>query len=81
MHLNWLGKTELSGGWWSILFVNYCCKRKMLEETETEKTIGFFVTFLFLMTFQLRKVRAPCPLPPPTYLYVLGSFVLEMRKL
>ena len=25
----------------------------MMEETETEKTIGFFVTFLWVITFQL----------------------------
>ena len=36
----------------------YCCelllKVKMLKETETEKTLGFFFTFLSLVTFQLR---------------------------
>ena len=25
------------------IVANYCCKRKMLKETETEKRIGFFV--------------------------------------
>ena len=45
---------------------------------ETEETIGFFVTFLSLVIFQLRG-RAPWP--PPGYAYVPGSFVLEMRKL
>ena len=41
--------------------VNYCFKSvllyaKMLKETETEDTIGFFVTFLSLVAFQLRRV-------------------------
>ena len=51
----------------------------MLEETETEETIGFFVIFLSLVTFQLRGRGGP--LGPPGYTYVLGSFVLEMKKL
>ena len=47
----------------------YCCTRircprKMLKETETEETIGFFVTFLPLVAFQLggRATRPPPPL-------------------
>ena len=33
---------------------NYHCKRKMLKETESKKTIDlFFVTFLSLVSFQL----------------------------
>ena len=36
-----------------IIRISYCCKQKMLEETETEETGGFFVTFLSLVTFQL----------------------------
>ena len=32
----------------------------MLKETETEEKIGFFVTFLSLVTFQLREDRAHC---------------------
>ena len=48
----------------------------MLEETETEETIGFFVTFLSLVTFQLGSGAGP-----PGYAYVLGSFVLKMRKI
>ena len=48
----------------------------MLEETETEEKIGFFATFLLLVTFQLvGGVRAP------GYAYVLGSFVSEIGKL
>ena len=31
----------------------------MLEETEAEETIGFFVTFLSLMTFQMEGARGP----------------------
>ena len=28
---------------------------------ETEETIGFFVTFMSLATFQLEEARATCP--------------------
>ena len=51
MHLYWLTKTELRGNLVVIIVVNYCYKRKMLEETETEETLAFFVTFLSLVTF------------------------------
>ena len=47
----------------------------MLEETEKTQSF-FFVTFLSLATFQLGGEAAP-----HGYAYVLGSFVLEMRKL
>ena len=30
------------------IVVNYCCK---LKEAETEQTIGFYVSFLSLVTF------------------------------
>ena len=40
----------------------------MLEETETEETRGFFVTFLSLVTFQLEAGGGI-----PGYAYVLGS--------
>ena len=33
----------------------------MLKNTETNKTIGFFVTFLSLVAFQLEGSRAPYP--------------------
>ena len=33
----------------------------MLKETETKETIGFFVTFLSLVTLQLGGGQAPCP--------------------
>ena len=33
----------------------------MLKETETEKTIGFFVPFLLLVAFQSEEARAPLP--------------------
>ena len=36
----------------------------MLKETETGKTIDFFVTFLLLVSFQLEGARAP-PLATP----------------
>ena len=34
----------------------------MLEETETEKTIGFFVTFLSLVTFLLGGLLLATPM-------------------
>ena len=37
----------------------------MLKKTETEETIGFFVTFLSLAKFRLG--RGPGPLPPTGY--------------
>ena len=40
----------------------------MLQETETEETKGFFVTFLSLVTFQLGGSGGI-----PGYAYVLGS--------
>ena len=43
----------------------------MLEETETEETVGFFVTFLSLVTWGVGL---------PGYAYMLGSFILNMRK-
>ena len=51
----------------------------MLEETETEETIGIFVTFLSLATFQLGGRGGIHN--PPSYAYVLRSFDLAMRKL
>ena len=51
-----------------IILINYCRKQKMLEETETEETRGFFVAFLSLVTFQLGAGGGiPC------YIYVLDS--------
>ena len=48
----------------------YCCRQKMLKETETAETIGFLVTFLSLVAFQLREggARALCS-PTPGYAY------------
>ena len=47
---------------WINIIVNYCCTRallhaKILKETETEKTIVFFVTFLSLVAFQLGETN------------------------
>ena len=39
----------------------------MLKETETDKTIDFFVTFLSLVAFQFGG--GPGPLPPSGYAY------------
>ena len=33
----------------------------MLKNIETDETIGFFVTFLSLVAFQLEGARAPYP--------------------
>ena len=52
------------------IVVSYCCKRKMLKETE--ETMGFFVTFLSMVKFQLRETRAPCP--------PLATPMLRVRK-
>ena len=61
LHLNWLAKIELRGP--VPIFVNivghYCCTRvllhaKKLKETETEETVGFFVTFLSLVAFLMQ---------------------------
>ena len=59
-HINWLAKIKFSGPgpfgrqYYCSLFLHACMlSRKMLKETETTKTIGFFVTFLSLMAFQL----------------------------
>ena len=41
----------------------------MLEEIETEETIGFFATFLSLVAFQLGDARVFCP---PGYAYGTG---------
>ena len=61
IRLNRLAKTELRGTrrpWSSILLISYTVvSEKCKKETETEETIGFFVTFL--VKFQLG--RRPCP--------------------
>ena len=64
MHLNWLAKIEgkeASGSLAADTVAIYCCKRKVLKEIE--QTIGFFVTFLSLMTFQWERGGAPAPSP------------------
>ena len=58
-----------SGGpasWSSILLLittvrEYGCTQKMLKNIKTDKTIGFFVTFLPLVAFQLEVARASYP--------------------
>ena len=53
------------------IVVNYCCTRVLLyakmikNKTETEETIVFFVTFLFLVAFQLRGLGPWLPLATP----------------
>ena len=41
--------------------------RKMLKETEIEETIGFFVTFQSLETFQLESGTRPPLVTPMIY--------------
>ena len=74
-----VGKNKLRLGRQHNIVVNYCCKRKLQEKNETEETIGFFVEFLSLVTYQSGKRGWPSG--PPKYAYELGSLVLEMRKL
>ena len=64
--MNWLPKIELRGPGPPDcqIVVNYCYERvllyaKMLRETVTEETKGFFVIFLSLQAFQLGVRRAP----------------------
>ena len=66
IHLNWLAKIAFMGPGPPNrqIVVNYFLTRlllyaKMLRETETEKTIGFFVTFLSLVAFQSGVGRNP----------------------
>ena len=40
----------------------------MLKETEREETIGFFVIFLSLVTFQLGEAWGPSPPPLATHM-------------
>ena len=65
IRLNWLAKIELRGtrrSWSLILLISYTAvSEKRQKETETEKTIDFFVTFLSLVKFQLGG-SAPPPL-------------------
>ena len=44
--------------------MNCCCTRKLPKKTETEETIGFLVTFLLLVSFQLGgggRLATPMP--------------------
>ena len=71
MHLNRLRKIELRMGPGPLVvnvIVNYCCKRELLKQTETEETIGFFVTFLSWVTFQLGRGRFWASLATPMVL-------------
>ena len=35
------------------IIVTYCCTRKILKETETEETMGFFIAFLSLVALEV----------------------------
>ena len=57
---------EVARAPWINIIVNYCCTRvllytEMLQKTETEETILFFVTFLSLVAFQLGGGGPPRP--------------------
>ena len=60
IHLTWLAKIELRGPAPPDcqIVINYCCSRVLLLHVKmqkgTEETIGFFVTFLYLVVFQLK---------------------------
>ena len=58
-----------------IILFNYCCKQKMLEETETEETRGFFVDFkrLFVALLSLVTYHLGAGDGISGYAYVLGS--------
>ena len=65
IRLNWLAKIELRGArgpWSSVLLLVTVISKKCSEETEIKETIGFFVTFLSLVKFQLRGAGSPPPL-------------------
>ena len=73
IRLDWLAKIELRTArrpWSSILLLVTVASEKCLKETETEETIGFFVTLLSLVKFQLGEEGAGPPgfLPPLAYL-------------
>ena len=54
VHLNWLAKIKLRGArgpWSSLLLLVTVVSENCKKETETEKTIGYFVTFLSLVKF------------------------------
>ena len=56
LRLNWRAKIDLRGSlghWSSILLFATGVSKKCWKETKTEETIGFFVTFLSLVKFQL----------------------------
>ena len=74
VRLNWLAKIELRGArrpWSSILLSVTAVSEKCQKEIETEETIGFFVTFLSLVKFQL---GGPAPLPH------LATPMLQVKK-
>ena len=80
LHLNRLAKAKLVVSF----VVNYCCKQKMLEETETEETFDLFGHIFVIDDILIggkKSDRLPPPPNPPGYANVLGSFILEMRKL
>ena len=61
-----------------MVFKNTVVREKCQKETETEETIGFFVTFLSLVKFQLggpchQEEGGPAPLS-------LLTLMLQVRK-
>ena len=66
IRLNWQVKIELRGArgpWSSTLLLVIVVSEKCSKETETEETIGFFVTFLPVVKFQLEGFGSPGPFP------------------
>ena len=82
IHSNWLAKIELRGLGppprqypWYLLFYAHA---KKLKVTETEETIGFFVTFLSFVAFQLGRGAGPLfPLAMPV-VPVANTSVLQL---
>ena len=71
--INCLAKIELKGpgppGRQYFKLLLYACTlyAKNAEETDAEETIGFFITFLSLVAFQLEGAQAPYALPGYAY--------------
>ena len=62
IRLNWLAKIELRearGPLSLVLLLVTVISKKCSEETEIKETIRFFVTFLSLVKFQLRRATLP----------------------
>ena len=80
-HLNWLAKTELRGVWSSVLLLITVASEKCWKKLKLKKQKAFLSRFCHWWHFNWRGGGCGRTPSPPGYAYVLGSFVLEMRKL